>query len=68
MLFPGMVPGRVWRVSYRHSMVRVRLADRRNRSGVTGLSRLTSDSIVYGGPQGWNPHFFRTYMYVLRVT
>lgn len=29
-------------------------------SGVTELPRLTSDSIVYGGPQGWNPHFLRT--------
>ena len=29
-------------------------------SGVTELPGLTSDSIVYGGPQGWNPHFLRT--------
>ena len=28
--------------------------------GVTELPGLTSDPIVYGGPQGWNPHFLRT--------
>ena len=28
-----------------------------HRTGVTEPPRLTSDSIVYGGPQGWNPHF-----------
>lgn len=27
--------------------------------GVTEPSGLTSDSIVYGGPQGSNPHFLR---------
>ncbi len=32
----------------------------RYRSGDTELPRLTSDPIVYGGPQGWNPHFLRT--------
>jgi hypothetical protein len=31
-----------------------------DRSGVTKLSRLTSDPICYGGPQGWDPHFLRT--------
>ena len=27
-----------------------------HQTGVTEPPRLTSDSIVYGGPQGWNPH------------
>ena len=29
------------------------------RPGITELSRLTSDSVVYGGPQGRNPHLLR---------
>lgn len=31
-----------------------------DRPSITELPGLTSDPIVYGGPQGWNPHFLRT--------
>jgi len=34
----------------------VRRHQSENRPSVTELPGLTSDPIVYGGPQGWNPH------------
>jgi hypothetical protein len=62
-MVPSTKLGGLWRVypedrDTHHD--RVRCTDRERRPGDTELPRLTSDSIVYGGPQGWNPHFLRT--------
>jgi len=41
-------------------MVRNPATTEHERPDVAELPKLTSDPIVYGGPQGWNPHLFRT--------
>ena len=62
-MIPSTKLGGLWRVYPENRDThhgRVRCTDRNRRSSDTELPRLTSDPIVYGGPQGWNPHFLRT--------